>query len=107
MRRTQDLLALAAILAVALALRVWAPWGDVFGERVNFLETDAWYHVRLVDNQVRHFPHRITNDPYASLDGQRIAIAPLFDTIVATAVVLTRMWVSVWLRKARPNDLNL
>jgi len=28
-------------------------------------------------------------------------------TSVFTAVVLTRMWVSVWLRKARPNDLNL
>jgi preprotein translocase subunit SecD len=28
-------------------------------------------------------------------------------TSVFTAVVLTRMWVSVWLRKARPNDLIL
>lgn len=28
-------------------------------------------------------------------------------TSVFTAVVLTRMWVSGWLRKARPNDINL
>ncbi|MFN4113814.1 MAG: protein translocase subunit SecD [Sphingomonadaceae bacterium] len=28
-------------------------------------------------------------------------------TSVFTAVVLTRMWVADWLRKARPNDLNL
>ena len=28
-------------------------------------------------------------------------------TSVFTAVVLTRMWVAGWLRKARPNDLNL
>ena len=28
-------------------------------------------------------------------------------TSVFTAVVLTRMWVADWLRKARPSDLNL
>jgi len=47
---------LAVILLIAAALHVWAPWGDVFpstaGDRVNFLETDAWYHLRLVENQV-------------------------------------------------------
>lgn len=37
---------LLAILALAAGLRVWAPWDDVLsGPRVNFLETDAWYHV--------------------------------------------------------------
>ena len=28
-------------------------------------------------------------------------------TSVFTAVVMTRMWVSQWLRRARPADLNL
>ncbi len=86
-----DLGWLLVVLAIALAIRVWAPWSDVFGPaRVNFLETDAWYHVRLVENQVRHFPHHVTRDPYASRDGQYVAVAPLFDTIVAAVVFVTR-----------------
>lgn len=88
--RKFDLALLAAILCVAAGLRLWAPWDDVFaGSRVNFLETDAWYHVRLVENQVRNFPHRITDDPYASAGGQYVAVAPLLDTIIATLVVAT------------------
>lgn len=90
MRKT-DLLWLAAILFIAAGLRVWAPWDDVLGSaRVNFLETDSWYHVRLVENQVRNFPHRVTVDPYASPDGQYVAVAPLLDTLTATAVVITQ-----------------
>lgn len=81
---------LAVILTVAAGLRVWAPWDDVLGgSRVNFLETDAWYHVRLAESQVRNFPHRVTVDPYASPDGQYVAVAPLLDTIVATTVFVT------------------
>jgi oligosaccharyl transferase (archaeosortase A-associated) len=89
-RRT-DLWWLAAILVVAAAIRVWAPWDNVLGgARVNFLETDAWYHVRLVENQVRNFPHRVTTDPYAAPAGQYVAVAPLLDTVIATAVVITQ-----------------
>ena len=82
---------LVAILLIAAGLRVWAPWDDVFGaSRVNFLETDAWYHVRLAESQVRNFPHRITVDPYAAPDGQYVAVAPLLDTIIATAAFVTK-----------------
>lgn len=89
--RKADILWLAAILVVAAGLRVWAPWDDVLGTgRVNFLETDAWYHVRLVENQVRNFPHRVTLDPYASPGGQYVAVAPLLDTVIAAAVVMTQ-----------------
>ena len=86
-----DLWFVAAILTIAAALRLWAPWGDVLGGgRVNFLETDAWYHVRLAENQVHNFPHRVTVDPYASPNGQYVAVAPLLDVIVSTVVVLTQ-----------------
>lgn len=89
--RKSDFVLLAIVLAIAAALRLWAPWGDVFdGARVNFLETDAWYHVRLVENQVRNFPHRVTLDPYAAADGQFVAVAPLFDTLLSTVVFATR-----------------
>lgn len=89
--RKFDVLMLAVILVVAAGLRVWAPWDDVLGgARVNFLETDAWYHVRLAESQVRNFPHRVTVDPYAAPDGQYVAVAPLLDSLIATAVFVTQ-----------------
>src|SRR6185436_19702896 len=89
--RKFDVICLAVILLVAAALRVWVPWNDVLGsERVNFRETDAWYHVRLSESQVRNFPHRVTVDPYAAPDGQYVAVAPLLDTVIATAAFVTR-----------------
>lgn len=97
--RKFDVAMLAVILLIAAGLRVWAPWDDVFpsaspraggATRVNFLETDAWYHVRLAESQVRNFPHRITVDPYAAPDGQYVAVAPLLDTTIATAAFVTR-----------------
>ena len=86
---------LVAILAIAAGLRVWAPWDDVLGTpsgtggRINFLETDAWYHVRLAESQVRNFPHRVTTDPYAAPDGQYVAVAPLLDASIATFAFIT------------------
>jgi dolichyl-diphosphooligosaccharide--protein glycosyltransferase len=80
-----------AILVAAALLRIWVPWNQVFGgPRINFLEGDAWYHLRLVENQVRNFPHAIHFDPYASPTGRAVAVAPLFDTLISTAVALTR-----------------
>ncbi len=91
MRATRgDVAFLTAIVALTLFLRIWGPWTAVFaGPRVNFLDNDGWYHVRLVENQVRNFPHHLTTDPYAALDGSYIPVAPLFDTLVSTAVVIT------------------
>jgi dolichyl-diphosphooligosaccharide--protein glycosyltransferase len=97
--RKFDLVLLVVILLIATGLRVWAPWDDVLGpstslsaggERVNFLETDAWYHVRLAESQVRNFPHRLTDDPYAAPEGQYVAVAPLLDTIIAGAAFITQ-----------------
>ena len=97
--RKFDVVMLAVILLIAAGLRVWAPWDDVFpstspgaggSERVNFLETDAWYHVRLAESQVRNFPHRVTVDPYAAPNGQYVAVAPLLDTVIAATAFVTR-----------------
>ena len=78
-----------AIVVLAFGVRVYPAWATVFGgASVNFLETDAWYHVRLVENQVRNYPWRVTLDPYAAAGGQFVAIAPLFDTVTSTAVVV-------------------
>lgn len=89
--RKFDVVMLVAILLVAAGLRVWGPWDEVLGgTRVNFLETDAWYHVRLAESQVRNFPHRITVDPYAAPDGQYVAVAPLLDAVIATTAFITQ-----------------
>jgi len=89
--RKVDLVLLAVILVVAAGLRMWAPWDDVLGgSRVNFLENDSWYHVRLAESQVHNFPHRITVDPYAAPGGQYVAVAPLLDTIIATTAFVTQ-----------------
>lgn len=80
---------LCVILAVAFAVRVYAPWSTVFaGDRIDFLETDAWYHVRLIENQVHNWPWRITLDPYAAPGGQFVPVAPFFDTLTATIAVV-------------------
>jgi dolichyl-diphosphooligosaccharide--protein glycosyltransferase len=86
MRR--EIVAVTFIAAAAFAIRVYPAWHGVFGAGdVRFLETDAWYHVRLVENQVRNFPWRTTLDPFAADEGQFVPIAPLYDTVTAAAVV--------------------
>src|SRR5450756_1814058 len=53
------------IFGIALFLRAYPPQGSVFGSGwTKFSEVDPWYHVRLIENLVQHFPHRIVFDPY-------------------------------------------
>ncbi|HUE89931.1 MAG TPA: STT3 domain-containing protein [Vicinamibacterales bacterium] len=85
MRR--DLVLILLIAAAAFGIRTYPAWNNVFtSSGVSFLETDAWYHVRLTENQVRNFPWRVTRDPYAAPGGQFVPIAPLFDTITSSVV---------------------
>ena len=51
---------------------------------VNFQEIDAWYHVRVAENLIRHFPFRIAVDPYLTFGRvQETATAPTYDWILA------------------------
>jgi oligosaccharyl transferase (archaeosortase A-associated) len=87
MRR--DIVLILLIAAASFGIRTYPAWNNVFTDAgINFLETDAWYHVRLTENQVRNYPWRVTLDPYAAPGGQFVPIAPLFDTITSTVVVL-------------------
>ena len=55
----------ASLCVVAFTIRVVPGFDGVFQPGfVNFQETDAWYHVRVAENLVRHFPWRIMVDPY-------------------------------------------
>ena len=83
MRSTRWALALAC--AIAFCFRALVPLYNVFQAGfINFQETDAWFHVRVMEHLVRHFPFRLQVDPYGSiLDGQRVDTGPFYDWIPA------------------------
>ena len=56
--------------------------------RVEFRETDPWYHVRAIEHQVANFPERFRHDPYLGFpDGGGVPVAPLLDWIAAGAAI--------------------
>lgn len=84
-----DRIFLAAILAIGAGLRVWLPFLHVFGgPYVNFQTHDSWFHIRLVDNLVRNFPHPLHTDPYAAAGGMPVPSGPLFDFLIVSAAGL-------------------
>ncbi len=78
-------LALAIILGIAFFIRVKLPWDNVFADGwVRFQINDPWYHMRVIENLVQHFPHRMPFDPYGFYpSGQEVATAPFFDWLAA------------------------
>jgi hypothetical protein len=67
---------LAAIVVVAFLVRTVPLFSDVFTRGgVNYQDTDAWYHMRLIENLARHFPHRASVDPYLGADAPVVAVA--------------------------------
>jgi len=82
--RTQYGLALAAIFGIALFLRVYFPYHNVFpGGWVNFQENDAWFHMRNVTDLVHHFPHLSLIDPYGLYPGgQAVRASPFFELLL-------------------------
>ena len=81
---------LLLIVGLALAIRIYFPWPLVFTPtHVNLLETDAWYHLRVMENLAGHFPYRLQLDPYALTVPQFLKVPPLLDFLVAgTAWIL-------------------
>ena len=74
----------AALCLLALSIRVIPRFDLVFQPGfVNFQETDAWYHVRVAENLVRHFPWRSMVDPYVMFGQvQDTATAPFYDWLL-------------------------
>ncbi len=70
-----------SLFAGSLFLRSFFSYDQVFlADYVRFRGTDAWYHLRLVENLLGHFPHSITFDPYLHHPaGGPVTVAPLFD----------------------------
>jgi dolichyl-diphosphooligosaccharide--protein glycosyltransferase len=83
--RVLTVLVLALGALAALALRFFISYHAVFdGDAVAFVETDAWYHMRLVDALVRSFPNRVWFDPYLQHPGGDVTnVGPVFDWLIA------------------------
>jgi len=90
---TGYIVALALIFGLALFIRIYFRQDDVFGSGwVRFAETDPWYHIRLLENLLQHFPQRISFDPYTFFPfGRNVFFAPFFDLILGFFV-----WVIGW-----------
>jgi dolichyl-phosphooligosaccharide-protein glycotransferase len=76
---------LALFCGIALYIRVYLPFHQVFaGDVVNYSGTDTYYHMRLVDNLLHHFPWRISFDPYTFYpQGLVIPWPPFLDWLIA------------------------
>ena len=58
-------LILFVIVSFALYLRVVLPYDQIFvGDWIKFSGNDAYYHMHIVDNLARNFPHLNSVDPY-------------------------------------------
>jgi len=58
---------IALLFGLSLFIRVYFPYSKVFTDLgVRFSGTDAYYHMRLVDNFVHNFPNSMTFDPYTA-----------------------------------------
>jgi dolichyl-diphosphooligosaccharide--protein glycosyltransferase len=79
-----------AFFCIALYLRAGPSYdGVLLGDWVAFGGNDPWYHMRLVENLVHHFPDRIAFDPYTIYPtGMNVQFAPFFDWLLGCFVWL-------------------
>ncbi len=79
-----------AFFCVSLYLRTVPSHDGVFGGNyVVFTENDPWYHMRVVENMVCHFPQRISFDPYSIYPtGMNVQFAPFFEWLLGFFVWL-------------------
>lgn len=79
-------LALAAIFALALFLRTYFPYHNIFsGGWVDYQETDCWFNMRVITDLAQHFPHMMSFDPYGFYpSGMPIGNPPFFYYLFAS-----------------------
>jgi len=79
---------LLILCGISLYIRIAYQYDRIFVDgAVWFKGVDAWYHMRLVDNLLQHFPHRILFDPYTFYPyGDHLGWPPFFDLIVAGSI---------------------
>lgn len=77
---------LLAVFALSLYLRTVMPYDSVFRNGiVAFASDDSVFQMRLVENILYNFPHRITYDPFTLYPtGSVLHWGPLFTQLIAT-----------------------
>ena len=85
------ILLLGVFFIVAAAIRVLYPLDSVTsGGLLKFTSVDAYYHLRMVDNLVHHFPHAMSFDPFFIYPGGNVVNIRFFDWFLGLIIwVLT------------------
>lgn len=81
---------LLATFILSLYIRAYLPYDVVFGGGlVRFASDDAVYQMRLVENTLANFPHRLAYDAFTKFpDGALLHWGPLFTVIIATTSMI-------------------
>lgn len=93
-KKTWALVLVSTAFCLAAIIRVLPPWHRVFTDLgIRFASVDAYYHVRLIENLLRHYPHRINFDPYICFPAGTAEITrhfwpPFFDWLVGSFCLL-------------------
>ena len=79
---------LAIFFGVALYLRIYLPYDQVFSDEwIKFTGNDAYYHMRIVDNLVHNFPHLASFNPYMIYPcGAGVGSIHFFDQLLASII---------------------
>ncbi|MFC2017619.1 STT3 domain-containing protein, partial [Chloroflexota bacterium] len=79
---------IALFFGIALYLRACLPYDQVVsGEWIKFTGTDAYYHMRIVDNLAHNFPHLMGFDPYFIYPaGHVVGSISFFDWLLASII---------------------
>lgn len=78
------------IFILSLYIRAYLPYDVVFnGGVIHFASDDSVYQMRLVENTIANFPHRLTYDAFTRFPtGELLPWGPLFTIIIATASMI-------------------
>jgi len=84
---------LAVLFGISLYIRIYLSYDQIFvNDWVWFRETDAYYHLRNIENLVHNFPHFNSFDPYMLYPGGGGGLArPFFDWLVAAIILLVSL----------------
>jgi oligosaccharyl transferase (archaeosortase A-associated) len=80
----------AFFVGIALYLRIYLPYDSVFsGGWVKLTSVDSYYHLRLIENLTRNFPHFLAFDPYTYFPhGASVGWTPFFDWFLGGIIMI-------------------
>jgi oligosaccharyl transferase (archaeosortase A-associated) len=81
---------IALFVGIALYLRIYLPYDNVFsGDLVKLTSVDSYYHLRLIENLTRNFPHFLAFDPYTYFPhGASVGWTPFFDWFLGGIIMV-------------------